>query len=187
MTSTATNNLPQIGVLTVSDRASRGEYEDRGGPAAVEYLQATFASDVDFCKQVIPDVQTEIEAAIIDMADRQRCCLIVITGGTGPAIRDVTPEALESACDKMLPGFGEAMRAVSLLKVPTAILSRQTAGIRSNPDGGSLIITLPGSPKAIAECLDGVFAAVPYCIELIGGPILKTDPTRIKAFRPKKK
>ena len=187
MTSTATNNLPQIGVLTVSDRASRGEYEDRGGPAAVEYLQATFASDVDFCKQVIPDVQTEIEAAIIDMADRQRCCLIVITGGTGPAIRDVTPEALDSVCDKMLPGFGEAMRAVSLLKVPTAILSRQTAGVRSNPDGGSLVITLPGSPKAIAECLDGVFAAVPYCIELIGGPILKTDPTRIKAFRPKKK
>ena len=187
MTSTATNNLPQIGVLTVSDRASRGEYEDRGGPAAVEYLQATFASDVDFCKQVVPDVQTEIETAIINMADQQRCCLIVITGGTGPAIRDVTPEALESVCDKMLPGFGEAMRAVSLLKVPTAILSRQTAGIRSNPDGGSLIITLPGSPKAIAECLDGVFAAVPYCIELIGGPILKTDPTRIKAFRPKKK
>lgn len=189
MNPTVANNLPQIGVLTVSDRASRGEYEDRGGPAAVEYLQETFASEVNFCKQVIPDVQTEIEAAIIDMADRQRCCLIVITGGTGPAIRDVTPEALEAVCDKMLPGFGEAMRAVSLLKVPTAILSRQTAGIRSNPNpnGGCLIITLPGSPKAIAECLDGVFAAVPYCIELIGGPILETDPARTEAFRPKKK
>ena len=187
MNPTAANNLPQIGVLTVSDRASRGEYEDRGGPAAVKYLRETFASEVDFCKQVVPDVQTEIETAIINMADQQRCCLIVITGGTVPAIRDVTPEALESVCDKMLPGFGEAMRAVSLLKVPTAILSRQTAGIRSNPDGGSLIITLPGSPKAIAECLDGVFAAVPYCIELIGGPILETDPARIKAFRPKKK
>ena len=180
------NNLPKIGVLTVSDRASRGEYEDRGGPAAIEYLRTTLSTPVSFCSRVIPDVQDEIEKAIIDMTDRQQCSLVVITGGTGPAIRDVTPEALERVCDKMLPGFGEAMRAVSLLKVPTAILSRQSAGIRSNFDGGSLVITLPGSPKAIAECLDGVFAAVPYCIELIGGPILETDPARIQAFRPKK-
>ena len=186
MTKTEEDRLPRIGVLTVSDRASRGEYQDQGGPAAVEYLQSTFSSAVSFCQQVVPDVQAEIENAITDMTDRQRCCLVVITGGTGPAIRDVTPEALEQVCDKMLPGFGEAMRAVSLLKVPTAILSRQTAGIRSSVDGGSLIITLPGSPRAIAECLDGVFAAVPYCIELIGGPILETDPARIEAFRPKK-
>jgi len=186
MTATPQDELPTIGVLTVSDRASRGEYQDRGGPAAIEYLKSTFSSAVRFSSQVIPDVQSEIENAIIDMADRQRCSLVVVTGGTGPAIRDVTPEALEQVCDKMLPGFGEAMRAVSLLKVPTAILSRQSAGIRSSVDGGSLVITLPGSPKAIAECLDGVFAAVPYCIELIGGPILETDPERIKAFRPKK-
>ena len=186
MTTSDQNELPKIGVLTVSDRASRGEYEDRGGPAAIEYLTATLSTPVSFCSQVIPDVRSEIETAIVDMTDRQNCSLVVITGGTGPAIRDVTPEALEQVCDKMLPGFGEAMRAVSLLKVPTAILSRQSAGIRSNADGGSLVITLPGSPKAIAECLDGVFAAVPYCIELIGGPILETDPERIQAFRPKK-
>ena len=172
-------------MLTVSDRASRGEYQDRGGPAAIDYLRTTFSTPVNFCSEVIPDVQSEIEAAIIAMTDQQQCSLVVITGGTGPAIRDVTPEALEQVCDKMLPGFGEAMRAVSLLKVPTAILSRQSAGIRSSA-GGSLVITLPGSPKAIAECLDGVFAAVPYCIELIGGPVLETDPERIEAFRPKK-
>ena len=160
------DDLPKIGVLTVSDRASRGEYQDRGGPAAIEYLQTTLSTPVNFCSQVIPDVQSEIEKTIIDMTDQQNCSLVVVTGGTGPAIRDVTPEALEQVCDKMLPGFGEAMRAVSLLKVPTAILSRQSAGIRSSVDGGSLVITLPGSPKAIAECLDGVFAAVPYCIEL---------------------
>lgn len=186
MSTNTPDNLPQIGVLTVSDRASRGEYEDRGGPAAIEYLKNTFTTDVSFCSQVIPDVQSEIEAAIICMTDRQQCSLVVITGGTGPTIRDVTPEAVEQVCDKMLSGFGEAMRAVSLLKVPTAILSRQSAGIRSSQTGGSLVITLPGSPKAIAECLDGVFAAVPYCIELIGGPILETDPERIEAFRPKK-
>ena len=181
------NAPPKIGVLTVSDRASRGEYEDRGGPAAINYLETTITTEVEFCKRIVPDVQSEIESAVIDMTDHQQCSLVVITGGTGPAIRDVTPEALEAVCDKMLPGFGEAMRAVSLLQVPTAILSRQTAGIRSDPDGGSLIITLPGSPKAIAECLDGVLAAVPYCIELIGGPILETDPARVVAFRPKKK
>ena len=186
MPTTDQDNLPSIGVLTVSDRASRGEYEDRGGPAAIDYLRATFSTPVSFCSQVIPDVQSEIEKAIIEMTDQQQCSLVVVTGGTGPTIRDVTPEALEQVCDKMLPGFGEAMRSVSLLKVPTAILSRQSAGIRSNSDGGSLVITLPGSPKAIAECLDGVFAAVPYCIELIGGPILETDPERIVAFRPKK-
>ena len=186
MPTTDQDNLPKIGVLTVSDRASRGEYEDRGGPAAIEYLRSTFSTPVSFCSEVVPDVQSEIEAAIIAMTDQQQCSLVVVTGGTGPAIRDVTPEALEAVCDKMLPGFGEAMRTVSLLKVPTAILSRQSAGIRSCDDGGSLVITLPGSPKAIAECLDGVFAAVPYCIELIGGPILETDPERIVAFRPKK-
>ena len=186
MTPSAPDDPPKIGVLTVSDRASRGEYQDRGGPAAIDYLRTTFSTPVSFDSQVIPDVQSKIEQAIVRMTDQHGCCLVVVTGGTGPAIRDVTPEALEQVCDKMLPGFGEAMRAVSLMKVPTAILSRQSAGIRSSSAGGSLVITLPGSPKAIAECLDGVFAAVPYCIELIGGPVLETDPERIVAFRPKK-
>lgn len=171
-----------IGVLTVSDRASRGEYEDRGGPAVAEYLKDVLQSNFDICPVVIPDEQNQIEDRLIQLADVEGCCLIITTGGTGPALRDVTPEATESVCEKMMPGFGELMRTVSLTKVPTAILSRQTAGIRGN----TLIVNLPGSPKAIAECLDAVFPAIPYCIDLIGGPFLETRSERMLAFRPKK-
>jgi molybdopterin adenylyltransferase len=172
-----------IGILTVSDRASRGQYEDRGGPAIQEYLSQVLCSEWVGKPIIIGDEQPEIEAAIKQLADDEGCCLIVTTGGTGPAARDVTPEATESVCEKIMPGFGELMRKVSLEKVPTAILSRQTAGIL----GGSLIVNLPGQPKAIAECLDAVFPAIPYCIDLIGGPFLETNEQRIVAFRPKKK
>lgn len=179
-----TNNFQaRIGVLTVSDRASRGEYEDRGGPAIRDYLAEVLTNDWEPKNLVISDDRPEIEAALKNLADDEGCGLIVTTGGTGPAVRDVTPEATEAVCGKMMPGFGELMRKVSLEKVPTAILSRQTAGIR----GSSLIINLPGQPKAISECLDAVFAAIPYCIDLIGGPRFETNPERIVAFRPKKK
>ena len=173
----------QIGVLTVSDRASRGEYEDLGGPAICEYLQKTLISEWKAEYQVISDDRHLIASGLRYMADELHCCLIITTGGTGPAIRDVTPEATQDVCDKLMPGFGELMRKVSLEKVPTAILSRQTAGIR----GSSLIINLPGQPKAIRECLDAVMPAVPYCIDLIGGPMLETNPEKIVAFRPKAK
>jgi molybdopterin adenylyltransferase len=173
----------RIGIVTVSDRASRGEYEDRGGPAVADYLHDVLSSPFEIQASVIPDVQETIERTLIQMSEEAACCLIVTTGGTGPAVRDVTPEATEAVCEKMMPGFGEAMRAVSLAHVPTAILSRQTAGIR----GGALIVNLPGSPKAIAECLDAVFPAIPYCIDLVDGPFLETKPERMVAFRPKKK
>lgn len=172
----------RVGIVTVSDRASTGVYEDRGGPAIREYMADVLAGPFEIDARVIPDEQPIIEATLIDLADQSECDLIVTTGGTGPALRDVTPEATEAVCSKMLPGFGELMRKVSLEKVPTAILSRQTAGVR----GRSLVINLPGQPKAIRECLDAVFAAVPYCIELIGGPVFDTRPERILAFRPKK-
>ena len=170
-----------IGVLTVSDRASRGEYEDRGGPAIREYLERVLSSPWTAHARVVPDEQVEVEAAIVELA-RAGCALVLTTGGTGPAPRDVTTEATEAVCAKLLPGFGEVMRATSLQVVPTAILSRQTAGICE----GALVINLPGQPKAIAECLDAVFAAVPYCIDLIGGPYLTTDPEHIEAFRPRR-
>tara|TARA_Y100001960_G_scaffold254604_1_gene272561 strand:- start:385 stop:924 length:540 start_codon:yes stop_codon:yes gene_type:complete len=173
----------RIGILTVSDRASRGEYEDRGGPAIREYLQEVLTSPWEPVANIVSDELDELKQALIRLSDEERCSLVITTGGTGPAVRDVTPEATEDVCDKMMPGFGELMRAVSLEKVPTAILSRQTAGIR----GGSLIINLPGQPKAIGECLDAVFPAVPYCVDLIGGPYLMTDEARLAAFRPKKK
>ncbi len=176
----------RIGILTVSDRASRGEYEDRGGPAILDYLNAVVATPWDPVSKVVPDDQSVIEQSMIDLCDHEKCCLIVVTGGTGPAARDVTPEATEAVCHKMMPGFGEQMRAVSLTKVATAILSRQTAGIRRSEANCALIVNLPGSPKAIAECLDAVFAAIPYCIDLIGGPFLETNPEHIVAFRPKK-
>lgn len=176
-------NVAKIGIVTVSDRASGGEYEDRGGPAIVDYLHEVLASEWLAEKAVIPDDQPGIEATLRQMADEFKCCLIVTTGGTGPAPRDVTPEATEAVAEKLMPGFGELMRKVSLEKVPTAILSRQTACIR----GQSLIVNLPGQPKAIAECLDAVFPAIPYCIDLIGGPFLETNPDRLVAFRPKKK
>lgn len=175
-------SVAKIGIVTVSDRASRGEYVDRGGPAVNEYLSATLTSSWQAEHRLISDDSAVIESTLIELADEAGCCLIVTTGGTGPAPRDVTPEATEAVCEKMMPGFGEQMRAVSLQYVPTAILSRQRAGIR----GACLIVNLPGSPKAISECLDAIFAAVPYCIDLIGGPFLETDPEKIVAFRPKK-
>lgn len=174
-------SIALVGIITVSDRASRGEYEDRGGPAILEYLNQVLSSPWQPVSKVISDDQATIESTLRELAS-QGCCLIVTTGGTGPAPRDVTPEATEAVCEKMMPGFGEWMRKVSMDKVPTAILSRQTAGIL----GGSLIVNLPGQPKAIGECLDAVFPAIPYCIDLIGGPRLETDPARIVAFRPKK-
>ncbi|APG26467.1 molybdopterin adenylyltransferase [Syntrophotalea acetylenivorans] len=175
-----TGPIANIGIVTVSDRASRGEYEDRGGPAIVDYLQQVLSSEYREVLRVIPDESTTIEQTLRTLCDEQNCCLVITTGGTGPAVRDITPEATEAVCDKMMPGFGELMRKVSLEKVPTAILSRQTAGIR----GRSLIVNLPGQPKAIAECLDAVFPAIPYCIDLLGGPYLETDEKRLKAFRP---
>ena len=172
----------KIGILTISDRASLGVYEDLSGPAIIEVLNKYIQSDWTSLLKVIPDEQDQIEQNLIDLADNQSCCLIVTTGGTGPAKRDITPEATEAVCDKMLPGFGELMRAKSLQYVPTAILSRQTAGIRGN----SLIVNLPGKPKSIEECLQEVFPAIPYCIDLIDGPFIEHNPEHISVFRPKK-
>ena len=173
----------RIGIVTVSDRASRGEYEDLGGPA----IHATFAdyltSPWEAISRVIPDEQAGIEATLRELIDEEGCDLVVTTGGTGPAPRDVTPEATESVIEKPMPGFGELMRQVSLRYVPTAILSRQTAGIR----GKALIINLPGKPTAIRQCLDAVFPAVPYCLDLTGAARLESDPEVIEVFRPKKK
>lgn len=180
MSQPAANQTIKIGVVTVSDRASRGEYEDRGGPAIHDYLREVLACSWEPVARVISDDQTLIEQTLVELADLHCCCLIVTTGGTGPALRDVTPEATHAVCQKMMPGFGELMRKVSLEKVPTAILSRQTAGIR----GQSLIVNLPGQPRAIRECLDAVFPAIPYCIDLLGGPFLTTHETRLKTFRP---
>ena len=170
----------RIGILTISDRASRGVYEDQGGPAINAWLAQALTSPWQAVARVIPDEQPLIEAALRELADREECSLIVTTGGTGPALRDVTPEATEAVCSKMLPGFGELMRSASLKFVPTAILSRQTAGIR----GKTLIVNLPGKPSAIADCLDAVFPAVPYCIDLIDGAWFETDPAHCQAFRP---
>jgi molybdopterin adenylyltransferase len=174
-----------IGILTVSDRASRGEYADEGGPAIRGYLEEVLASPWEPREQIVPDDRDTIATAIRDLS-AEGCCLIVTTGGTGPAPRDVTPEATEKVCTKMLPGFGEQMRQVSLEHVPTAILSRQTAGIC----GGALVVNLPGRPKSIRECLEAVFPAIPYCIDLIhtdhtSPPRLDTKPERLVAFRPK--
>ena len=171
----------RIGIVTVSDRASRGEYEDQGGPAIQSWLDKALLNEWKAVPRLVPDEQEQVEAALKTLADEEGCCLIVTTGGTGPAPRDITPEATEAVCDKILDGFGEQMRAVSLQYVPTAILSRQMAGIR----GRSLLINLPGKPSAIADCLDAVFPAVPYCIDLIEGPYLETDESVVKAFRPK--
>ena len=170
----------KIGILTISDRASRGEYEDKGGPAIHAWFTRVLTSAWQPVAQVIPDEQAQIEAALRRLSDGEGCCLIVTTGGTGPALRDVTPEATEAVCGKMMPGFGELMRSASLKFVPTAILSRQTAGIRGN----SLIINLPGKPSAIDDCLNAVFPAVPYCIDLIGGAYLEADAQQCAVFRP---
>jgi molybdopterin adenylyltransferase len=169
-----------IGIVVSSDRAAAGLYEDRGGPAIEAYLARVLASDWRSEKRLVSDDREAIEAALIELCDRQKCALILTTGGTGPAARDVTPEATAAVCERLLPGFGEAMRTASLAEVPTAILSRQIAGTR----GRSLIVNLPGKPSSIATCLDAVFAAIPYCIDLIGGPRIETRPEICRAFRP---
>jgi molybdopterin adenylyltransferase len=175
------NNMLRIGLVSISDRASSGVYEDAGLPALEEWFGRALSSPWQSVKRLIPDEQTLIEAALIELADVEGCHLILTTGGTGPAPRDVTPEATLAVAHKVMPGFGEQMRAVSLKYVPTAILSRQVGVIR----GSSLILNLPGQPKAIKETLDGIFAAVPYCIDLIGGPYIETRPEAVVAFRPK--
>ena len=172
----------RIGIVTVSDRASKGVYEDLGGPAIRQCLDEILNCAWEAVPRLIPDEQALIEQTLKELSDQENCCLVVTTGGTGPARRDVTPEATEAVCDKVLDGFGELMRAVSLKVVPTAILSRQIAGIR----GKSLIVNLPGKPSAIRDCLLAVFPAIPYCIDLIEGPYLTTHETVAKAFRPKK-
>ena len=175
------SNTIRIGVVTVSDRASKGVYEDLSGPAIVACLAEMLGCEYEAVCRVIPDEQEHIESTLKALADDEDCCLIVTTGGTGPAPRDVTPEATEAVCQKLLPGFGELMRSVSLQVVPTAILSRQTAGIR----GKTLLVNLPGKPSAIRDCLLAVMPAIPYCIDLIGGPKLITNDSVVKAFRPK--
>ena len=171
----------RIGFVSISDRASSGVYQDAGLPALEEWFTRALLSPWQSITRLIPDEQALIEATLIELSDHEHCCLILTTGGTGPAPRDVTPEATLAVAHKVLPGFGEQMRAVSLKYVPTAILSRQLGVIR----GQSLIINLPGQPKAIKETLDGIFAAVPYCIDLIGGPYIETNPEVLTAFRPK--
>ncbi len=171
----------KIGVINVSDRASQGIYEDIPGKAVVDLLHEYLISEFDVVYRVIPDEEDQLAQAMMQMADDEGVCLIITTGGTGPALRDVTPEATEAICQKMLPGFGELMRQVSLQYVPTAILSRQTAGVR----GKTLIVNLPGKPKAIRQCLEAVFPAIPYCIDLIEGPFLVCNEENMKAFRPK--
>jgi molybdopterin adenylyltransferase len=176
-----TENPVPIGILTISDRASRGTYADLSGPAIERELARLLVTSWRPVRRLVPDEQPEIERQLIALCDDEGCSLVVTTGGTGPARRDVTPEATEAVCDKMLDGFGEQMRAVSLKVVPTAILSRQTAGVR----GKTLIVNLPGKPAAIRECLLAVMPAIPYCIDLIGGPYLTTNEAAVKAFRPK--
>lgn len=172
---------PFIGILNVSDRASQGVYEDLPGKACAELLREWLATPFALDYRIVPDEQLLIEAELIRQADEVGCVLIVTTGGTGPSPRDVTPEATAKVCEKLLPGFGELMRATSLKYVPTAILSRQTAGIR----GRTLIVNLPGKPKSIRENLEAVFPTIPYCIDLIGGPRLETNTQVMAAFRPR--
>ncbi len=170
----------RIGIINISDRASKGIYEDIPGKAIVttlnEYLKSEWVKEY----AVVPDEQIQIEQTLIEMADVKKCCLIITSGGTGPAKRDVTPDATEAVCNRMMPGFGELMRAKSLTYVPTAILSRQTAGIRNQ----TLIVNLPGSPKAIRQCLDAVFPAIPYCIDLLEGPFIECNEEVMKPYRP---
>jgi molybdopterin adenylyltransferase len=180
-----------VGIVSISDRASSGVYADQGLPALKDWLSRALKNPIEWHERLIPDEQAGISAALIELVDQQDCHLVLTTGGTGPALRDVTPEATLAVGDKTMPGFGEQMRQISLAFVPTAILSRQVAVIR----GKALIINLPGQPKAIAETLQGlpqrsppvpgIFAAVPYCVDLIGGPYIETDEALCKAFRPK--
>jgi len=192
--SEATNPAPElirIGVVSISDRASTGVYEDKGIPALKDWLGRALRNTIEWHERLIPDEQAGISAALIELVDQAQCHLVLTTGGTGPALRDVTPEATLAVADKVMPGFGEQMRQISLAFVPTAILSRQVAVIR----GKALIINLPGQPKSIAETLQGlpqatppvhgIFAAVPYCVDLMGGPYIETDDTVCKAYRPK--
>ncbi len=190
-----TESFIKIGLVSISDRASRGDYEDKGIPSLKDWLNKTVTTTMQFSEALIADEQPLIEQTLITLVDEAACDLVLTTGGTGPALRDVTPEATLAVADKEMPGFGEQMRQISLNFVPTAILSRQVAVIRKQ----SLIINLPGQPKAIAQTLEGlkdsdgnitvhgIFAAVPYCLDLIGAPFIETDETIVKAFRPKKK
>lgn len=171
----------KIGILTMSDRASEGIYEDKSGMAIKDVMDEWITNEKKYFYEVIPDDFDSICNNLIKFSDEYKCDLILTTGGTGPALRDVTPEATQKVCSKMMPGFGELMRMQSLKYVPTAILSRQTAGIRGN----SFILNLPGNPKAIRECLEPVFPAIPYCIDLIGGEYIRTDENKMKVFRPK--
>lgn len=172
----------RVGIVTISDRASQGVYQDLGGPAIRDCLQEILSCPWEAVARLIPDERPIIEQTLRELCDADDCCLVVTTGGTGPSRRDVTPEATEAVCDKVLDGFGEQMRAVSLKFVPTAILSRQIAGVR----GRTLIVNLPGKPTAIRDCLLAVFPAIPYCVDLIEGPYLTTHESVVKAFRPKK-
>ncbi|MBI88115.1 MAG: molybdopterin adenylyltransferase [Euryarchaeota archaeon] len=174
------SELCRFGVLTASDRASSGEYEDISGPAIEDFLRDAITSKWEVVSRIVPDVQHSIEGAILELIEDEGCSVVVTTGGTGPSPRDVTPEATEAVCERMLPGFGEQMRAESMNHVPTAMLSRQVAGIR----GSSLVINLPGSPRSIREILHAVFAAVPYCVDLIGGPYITTNQDVVDSFRP---
>ena len=199
MTTTTTNNpeLLVVGLVSVSDRASGGVYEDKGIPALTDWLAAALASPYRIEQRLIPDEQAQIERTLLELVDEARCHLVLTTGGTGPARRDVTPEATLAIGTKEMPGFGEQMRQISLQFVPTAILSRQLAVIRETADHAALVMNLPGQPKAIKETLEGlkdadgkqivggIFAAVPYCVDLIGGPYIETNPAVCKAFRPK--
>jgi molybdopterin adenylyltransferase len=190
---TAANGELLIGLVSISDRASSGVYKDEGIPALEDFFGRALASPWRTVKRLIPDERQVIESTLIEMVDRERCHLVLTTGGTGPAVRDVTPEATLAVADKVMPGFGEQMRRISLEFVPTAILSRQVAVVRK----GALVINLPGQPKSIRETLEGlkdqegksvvpgIFAAVPYCIDLIGGPYVETRAEVVKAFRPK--
>ncbi|GAA7057222.1 molybdopterin adenylyltransferase [Helicobacter pylori] len=170
-----------IGVLSASDRASKGIYEDLSGKAIQEGLSEYLLNPLEFHYEIVADERDLIEKSLIKMRDEYQCDLVVTTGGTGPALRDITPEATEKVCQKMLPGFGELMRMTSLKYVPTAILSRQSAGIRNK----SLIVNLPGKPKSIRECLEAVFLAIPYCVDLILGNYMQVNEKNIQAFRPK--
>jgi molybdopterin adenylyltransferase len=174
--------VARIGVVTVSDRASQGVYKDLGGPAIREYLAKHITSEWIDVSRIVPDETDVLSATLIELADTEGCSLIVTTGGTGPALRDITPEVTQAVCEKMMPGFGELMRQVSLQYVPTAILSRQTAGIR----GTCLIVNLPGKPTSIEQCLDAVLPAIPYCIDIIGGAHIDVG-NGVDAFRPKAK
>ena len=170
----------RLGIVTVSDRASRGEYLDEGGPAILAFFQDAIKSPWSAIYRCVPDERDAVEAALIELADQEQCSVVVTTGGTGPAPRDITPEATEAVCDRMMPGFGEQMRAISLKYVPTAILSRQVGGLR----GQSLIFNLPGRPKSIRETIDELWKAVPYCIDLMNGPYMDMDANVCDAFRP---